>query len=191
MLLLVVGCLTSQPHASISQERVCTGSSKCCHTETGVTDQTCYLIQSQYADNCPTILCTDPMTPAARGRNHWSTNFFFFFFFLVTDMTGPVKSPRANAGMKPWACRSWGGRLSAKPTRQSTARENKILLGEVVCFHLWIHEEEEEEEEEGVVVVSEWSRRSAQITGVMRRVVVVVVVGGGGGGEGGEGRVSY
>ena len=37
---LLVGCLTSQQHASVSQGRICTDNFTCCHTEIDVADQT-------------------------------------------------------------------------------------------------------------------------------------------------------
>ena len=37
---LFVGCLTSQQHASVSQERICSDNFSCCHTEIKVADQT-------------------------------------------------------------------------------------------------------------------------------------------------------
>ena len=45
-----VGCLTSLQHASVFRERICLSYCMCCHTETGVADQTFYLAQSQCAD---------------------------------------------------------------------------------------------------------------------------------------------
>ena len=35
---LLVGCLTSQQHASVSQGRICSDNFTCCHTETEVAD---------------------------------------------------------------------------------------------------------------------------------------------------------
>ena len=37
---LLVGCLTSQQHVSVSQGRICSDSFTCCHTEIQVADQT-------------------------------------------------------------------------------------------------------------------------------------------------------
>ena len=37
---LLVGCLTSQQHASVSQGRICSDNITCCHTEIEVADQT-------------------------------------------------------------------------------------------------------------------------------------------------------
>ena len=47
---LLVGCLTSQQHASVCQGRICSDNFACCHTEIEVADPTFYLTQSQYID---------------------------------------------------------------------------------------------------------------------------------------------
>ena len=39
MWLVLVGCLTSQQHASVSQGRICSDNFTCCHTEIEVADQ--------------------------------------------------------------------------------------------------------------------------------------------------------
>ena len=44
---LLVACLTSQEHASVSQARICSDNCTCCHTEIEVADQIFYLTQSQ------------------------------------------------------------------------------------------------------------------------------------------------
>ena len=51
---LLVACLTSQQHASVSQGRIYLDNCTCCHTEIQVADQTFYLTQSQYTDAGPT-----------------------------------------------------------------------------------------------------------------------------------------
>ena len=102
---LLVGCLTSQQHASVSQGRICTDNFTCCHTEIEVADQTFYLTQSQYTDTGPTSPSADPITPGAWQGNHWSANFW------VTGMTRPRKIP-AQAGFEPGIFRSRGGRLN-------------------------------------------------------------------------------
>ena len=43
---MLVGCWTSQQHASVSQGSVCSDSCTCCHTEAVVADQTFYFISS-------------------------------------------------------------------------------------------------------------------------------------------------
>ena len=68
---LLVGCLTSQQHASVSQGRVCSDNCTCCHTEIEVADQTFHLTQSQYTDTGPTSPSTDPITPGAWQGSHW------------------------------------------------------------------------------------------------------------------------
>ena len=54
VVVVVVGCLTSQQHASVSQARICSDNCTCCHTEIEVADQTVRLAQSQYTDTGPT-----------------------------------------------------------------------------------------------------------------------------------------
>ena len=61
----LVGCLTSQQHASVSQGRICSDNFTCCHTEIEVADQTFHLTQSQYTDTGPASPSTDPVTPGA------------------------------------------------------------------------------------------------------------------------------
>ena len=95
---LLVGCLMSQQHASVSQGWIC-------HTEIEVADQTFYLTHSQYTDTGPTSPSADPITPG-----HWSANFF-------TGMTRPWKIP-AQAGFEPRIFRSRGRCLTTRPTRQ-------------------------------------------------------------------------
>ena len=73
--LLLVGCLTSQQHASISQGRICSDNFTCCHTETEVADPTFHLTQSRYTDTGPTSPSADPITPGAWQGSHWSANF--------------------------------------------------------------------------------------------------------------------
>ena len=60
----LVGCLTSQQQASVSQGRVCSDNFMCCHTEIEVADQTFYLTQSQYTDTGPTSPSADSITPS-------------------------------------------------------------------------------------------------------------------------------
>ena len=75
MLLLLVGCLTSQQHASVSLGRICTDNFTCCHTEIEVADQTFHLTQSQYTDTGPISPSADPITPSAWQGSHWTANF--------------------------------------------------------------------------------------------------------------------
>ena len=87
---LLVGCLTSQQQASVSQGRICSDNFTCCHTEIEVADPTFYLTQSQYTDTGPTSPSADPITPGAWQGSHWSAN------FEVTGMTRPRKNPDAS-----------------------------------------------------------------------------------------------
>ena len=62
---VVVVCLMSQQHASVSRGRICSDSCMCCHTEIEVADQTFHLTQSQYTDTGSTSPSADPITPGA------------------------------------------------------------------------------------------------------------------------------
>ena len=86
----LVGCFTSQQHASVSQWRICSDNFTCCHTEIEVADPTFYLTQSQYTDTRPTSPSADPITPGAWQGIHWNANFW------VTGMTRPRKNPGAS-----------------------------------------------------------------------------------------------
>ena len=87
----LLGCLTSQQQARVSQERICSDNSTCCHTEIEVADQTFFLTQSQYTDTGTTSPSADPITPGAPWQgSHWSAN------FEVTGMTRPRKNPGAS-----------------------------------------------------------------------------------------------
>ena len=72
MMLLLVGCLTSQQHASVSQGRICSDNFTCCHTEIEVADPTFHLTQSQYTDTGPTSPSADPITSGAWQGSYWS-----------------------------------------------------------------------------------------------------------------------
>ena len=61
----IVGCLTSQQHASVSPRRIYTDNFTCCHTEIEVADPTFYLTQSQYTDTGQTRPSADPIMPGA------------------------------------------------------------------------------------------------------------------------------
>ena len=92
---LLVGCLTSQQQASVSQGRICSDNFTCCHTEIQVAYQTFYLTQSQYTDTGPTSPRADPITPGAWQGSHWSAN------FEVTGMTRPQKKSRCKRNSNP------------------------------------------------------------------------------------------
>ena len=87
---LLVGCLTSQRQASVSQGRICSDNFTCCHTEIQVADPTFYLTQSRYTETGPTSPSGDPIMPGAWQGSHWSAN------FQVTGMTRPRKNPGAS-----------------------------------------------------------------------------------------------
>ena len=73
--LLLVGCITSQQHASVSQGQICSDNFTCCHTETEVSDPTFHLTQSQYTDTGLTSPNTDPIKPGAWQCSHWIASF--------------------------------------------------------------------------------------------------------------------
>ena len=79
-LLLLVGCLTSQQHASVSHGRICFDKCTCCHTERELTDQFFYLTQSQYTDTGPTSPSADPVTPDTWQGRHWSARFLSHWY---------------------------------------------------------------------------------------------------------------
>ena len=102
---LLVGCLTSQQHASVSQGQTYTDNFTCCHPEIEVAGKTFYLTQSQYTDTGPTSPSADPIMPGAWQGSHWSAN------FEVTGMTRPGKIP-SQEGFEPRIFSSHGGRLN-------------------------------------------------------------------------------
>ena len=71
----LVGWLTSQQHASVSQGSICSDNFTCCYAEIQVADQTFHFTQSQYTDAGPTSPSTDPITPGAWLGNRWSAKF--------------------------------------------------------------------------------------------------------------------
>ena len=109
----LVGCLTSQQQASVSQGRICSDNFTCCHTEIEVADQTFYLTQSQYTDTGPTSPSADPMTPGACQGSHWSAN------FSVTGMTRPRKKSRRKRDSNPGPSALEVDALTTRPTRRS------------------------------------------------------------------------
>ena len=102
-LLLLVDCLTSQKHASVSQGQICSGKFACCHTETEVADQTFYFTESQYTDAGPTSPSADPVTPCA-----FQVATGVPFLSHLYDST--LKNPHARAGIEPRIFRFRGGR---------------------------------------------------------------------------------
>ena len=102
---LLVGCITSQQHASVSQGRMYTDNFTYWPTEIEVAGQTFYITQSQYSDTRPTSPNTDPIMPGAWQGSQWSANFY------STGMTWPGKIP-LQAGFESRILRSQGGRLN-------------------------------------------------------------------------------
>ena len=82
---LLVACLTSQQHASVSQGRICSDNFTCCHTEIEVADPTFYLTQSQYTDTGPTSPSADPLTPGAWQGSHWNASFLSHWYDSIPE----------------------------------------------------------------------------------------------------------
>ena len=68
---LLLGCLTSQQHASVSQGRICSDNFKCCHTEIEVSIKLSNS-PSHSTDTGPTSPSTDLIMSGARQGSHWS-----------------------------------------------------------------------------------------------------------------------
>ena len=115
----MVGCLTSQQQASVSQGRIRSDDFTCCHTETEVADPTFYFTQSQYTDTGPTSPSADPITPGAWQGSHWSAN------FEVTGMTRPRKKSRRKRDSNPGPSALEADALTTRPTRRSYRRDGK------------------------------------------------------------------
>ena len=121
---LLVGCLTSQQQASVSQGRICTDNLTCCHTEIDVADQTFYLTQSQYTDTAPTSSSPDPITPGAWQGSHWSAN------FEVTGMNRPRKKSRRKRDSNPGPSSLEADALTTRPTRLSAGVTRDVTVSE-------------------------------------------------------------
>ena len=130
---MLVGCLTSQQQACVSQGRICSDNFTCCHTEIEVADPTFYLTQSQYTDTGPTSPSADPITPGAWQGSHWSAN------FEVTGMTRPRKIPARDSNPGPSVLEV--DALTTRPTRRSK---------EPVRLPTTTQEEEEEKEKKNI-----------------------------------------
>ena len=125
----LVGCLTSQQQASVSQGRICSDKFTCCHTEIEVADPTFYLTQSQYTDTGPTSPSADPISPGAWQGSHWSAN------FEVTGMTRPRKKSRRKWDSNPGPSAPEEDALTTRPTRRSRQSGRYSYL---YTFLLWL-----------------------------------------------------
>ena len=106
---LLVGCLTSQQHASVSQGRICSDNFTCCHTQIEVAEQTFHLTQSRYTDTGPTSPSTDPITSGS-----WQGSQFLSHWYDST----PEKS-RRKRDSNPGSSTLEADALTTKPTRLS------------------------------------------------------------------------
>ena len=126
--LLFAGCFTSQQHASVSLERICSDKFMRCHTEIQVADQTVYLTQLQYTDTKPTSPSADPIMPGVWQGRHFSAN------FEVTGMTCPGKIPRCERELTPRSSTLMTDTLTSRSVRKRTkegrrARRNREKRG--------------------------------------------------------------
>ena len=123
----LLGCLSSQQHASVSQGRICSDNLTCCLTEIEVADQTFHLTQSQYNDTGLTSPSADPITPGAGQGSHWSAN------FQVTGMTRTRKNLGAS-GIQTRDLRALeADALTTWPTRRSICVRQHLKLCEQIC----------------------------------------------------------
>ena len=122
---MLVGCLTSQQHASVSQGQICTDNFTCCHTETEAADPTFRPTQSQYTDTGPTSPSADPITPGAWQGSHWSAN------VEVTGMTRPRKKSRRKRDSNPGPSALEADASTTGPTRRLLLR--MIIVVMVQC----------------------------------------------------------
>ena len=120
---MLVACLTSQQHASVSQGRICSDNLTCCHSEIEVADPTFYLTRSQYTDTGPTSPSADPITPGAWQRSHWSANFFLSHWYDST----PTKS-RRKRDLNPGPSALEADALTTRPTRRFFESDTKGRL---------------------------------------------------------------
>ena len=111
-LMLLVACLTSQQHISVSQGRICSDNLTCCHTEIEIADQNFYLAQSQYTDTGLTSPSSDPIKPGDWQGSHWSAN------FEVTGMTRPGKKSHRKRESNPGSYPLGADALTTRPTRR-------------------------------------------------------------------------
>ena len=119
---LLVGCLTSQQHVSVSQGRICSDSFTCCHAEIEVADPTFYLTQSQCTDTGPTSPSADPMPGAWQG-GHRSANFFSHWYDSIR------KNPVANPGYSAPETDA----LTTRPARRFMSNETRPLTYLLLC----------------------------------------------------------
>ena len=112
---MLVGCLTSQQHASVSQGRICSDNFTCCHTEIEVAEQTFYLTQSKYTGTGPTSPRIDPITSGTWQGSHWSVN------FEVTGISRPGKI-RRKRDSNPGSSALEADAVTTRPLWQSCKR---------------------------------------------------------------------
>ena len=117
--MMLVGCLMSQRHASVSQGRICSDKFTCCYTETEVADPNFYLTQSQYTDTGQTSPCADSISPGDWQGSHWSANFKSLVRF---DSEKSRRKRDLNLGFSPLEADA----LTTRPTRRCTEDDTEL-----------------------------------------------------------------
>ena len=123
----MVGRLTSQQHASVSQGRICTDNFTSGHTEIEVADPTFYLTQSQNTDTGPTSPSADPIMPGVWQGSYWSAD------FEVTGMTRPGKKSRRQRDSNRGSSALEVDALTTRPTRRLGDDGTRLPLLSVWC----------------------------------------------------------
>ena len=101
MLLLLVSCLMSKQHASVSQGQICSENCTCCHTKRDNADQIRYRVQSQYTDSSgQTIPSTDSVTSGMSGRVATGVPIFKSLARLDVGPTGKAGIESRSAAFK-------------------------------------------------------------------------------------------
>ena len=126
---MFLGCLTSQQHASVSQERICSDKFTCCHSA----DQTLRVTQSQYTDTGPTSPSTDPIAPGAWQGSHLNhSRVATGGQFLSHWYDSTPKKSRRKRDSNPWSSALEADALATRPTRRS---EREVEWPRVICYY--------------------------------------------------------
>ena len=115
---LLVGCLASQLHASVSQGRICSDNWKCCHTDIKLQIKLSNSTSHSILTLANQSQCWP--TPGAWQGSHRSA-----IFFKVTGMTRPGTIPKSQSRIEPWASAPELATLTTGPTRR-WGREREI-----------------------------------------------------------------
>ena len=97
VVLLLVGCLASQQHPSVSQGQICSDDCMCCLDEIEFAN---FLSHPLYADTGPASLSTDPITPGTRQVSVWSIKFKVIVWLNLKK--APLLRQESNPGLQLW-----------------------------------------------------------------------------------------